>query len=326
MRAKVTTTARRIFHSVFSALWRSRNASALFILSLALLFLFIHLLSLGGAFSSALIENFEKKADIPVVMQESATLPEIDAFRRELLQKKEKGEIVKYWEFSREDALKEFKRRYPAETGFIDRYNIENPLVTVFGVVPPPDSSEMEDLRAWILSDQWHGVVDQKRFRKTTDLQKRVQRFLNISVFSGKGVFLFQFLFTAIACSLVFYSVFVMVRSHRKEITIMRLVGARLFYIRTPFILEGVLLAGIALVVSSFLFWWIVSLVSAWVEGALGELHITDSFLTEFFQNGSLFAPLLLHNSLLLIFFSFIAAFLGVEHALRKTSLSEVTG
>jgi cell division protein FtsX len=323
MQANLLTSFGRVLASVFSGLWRARLSALFFSLALAFLFLFLHILSFGSLFSQEIIRNFEKKADIPIVINLGASDSQISAFRSALLKKKTDGLIVDFWELSRDKALEEFQQQYPEETGFIEKYNIPNPLTTVFGVVPSPKSGGTKSLEEWILSNVWHDTINQDRFRKSSELRDRVERFLHIASFSGKGIVFLQALFLSIALLLLFYSVFVLVRSHREEISVMRLVGARLLFIRAPFILEGVILSLIALFISVLLFWWFFAAFSHWIQNLLEGLGVSESFVTRFFENTAVFRGMLWDNFLLLLIFSFVAAVIGVEHALRKTPLSD---
>jgi cell division protein FtsX len=227
-----------------------------FSFALGLLFFFLHVLSFGTLFSQEIIQNFEKKADIPIVINWSASDSDIRIFREALENKKNEGLIVDYWELSRDEALIEFQKKYPAETSFLEKYDIPNPLSTVFGVVPSKTPGSTEELEEWIFSPVWHTTVDQNLFQKSADIRNRVERFLELSSFSGNGIILLQFLFLAISALLLLYSVFVLVRSHREEISVMRLVGARLIGIRIPFVLEGFLLSVLGLLLSIIFFWW----------------------------------------------------------------------
>lgn len=323
MQAKRITLFRRTITSVFSGLWRSRISALFFSFALGLLFFFLHVLSFGSLFSQEVIRNFEKKADIPIVIYWSANDSDIRTFRNALERKLEDGLIVDFWELSREDALVEFQKKYPAETSFLEKYDIPNPFSTVFGVLPSKEQGTTKELEEWVLSSVWHKTVDQELFQKSADIRERVERFLQLASFSGSGILLLQTLFLVVAALLLLYSVFVLVRSHREEISVMRLVGARLISIRIPFVLEGLFLSLFGLIISIIFFWWFFWIFSGWVLQLLQELDIQNSFLVVFFENTDLFWDMLWANSFLLLLFSLAAAIFGVERALKKTSLSD---
>jgi cell division protein FtsX len=324
MRASVKTISKRIILAAFSALWRNRFSALFFSFSLSLLFLFFHLLSFGGFFSQAIIQNFEKKVDVPVIMDQEADSFQVDIFRKALIAKKKNGEILDFWEISETDAMEEFQERYPAEISFIEHYNIENPFVVVFGIIPLPDPFSGEYLESWILSEKWNGIVDQYHFRKNAKQHQRISRFLSLTSFSDRGILSLQIFVGTIASLLIFYAAVVTTQSHQKEISIMRLVGARLSFIRLPFLIEGFFLSLFALILSFFFFWIFLSIFSFWITNILHELNISFDFLTVFFHESSLFLEVIFPSSFFLFFLFIFSSFLGVERALQKNLLSDL--
>ncbi len=315
------TTFFRICRNVSSSLWRNRVAALFSIIGLSLVFFLAHLSTFVGTLSDLVIDNIERKVDIAVFIDREATDTKVDAFRSELVQKQAKGEIIGFWELTREDALEEFRRKFPDETQFLERYEIDNPLTTVFGIVPIAEREGTENVVHWLRSENWRGVIDPETFRKNDFNKAKVDRFLGMTRLAKETVTLFWAVFIAVAFFLVFYTVLLVVKSNFREMTVMRLVGANMSYIRLPYVIEGVVIAVVALLVSVLLFNWTVTLIEGVLLGIVSEFEIKSTFLTDFFaRDGFLFA-ITWDNGLLLILSSLLAALFAVEYALRRKDM-----
>lgn len=312
-------TGTRIFKNVFLGLWRSKLFVFFTILSLSLLFLLLYLFSLGSIFSQSVLNGIEKKADIAVFIDKDVSPVRLDAFRNELLEKKRNREIYDFWELTSKNALEEFQKKYPNETQFLKKYNLGNPFYSVFGIVPIANKTSTEKIENWILSDTWSAVIDQNRFRQHIATRERVKKFVGLTSFFGKSLLALQAFFALIAFVLVFYAVSLLVRSHEKEISIMRLVGAHLLYIRLPFILEGVIIVSAALAISVLLFLWILSFFQKWGGALLAELELEKSGIL--LSHETLQHILFFHIGAI-FFLALFSAIFAVEHVLRQKSFS----
>ncbi len=315
------TTLIRILRNVSSSLWRNRVAAFFSVVGLSLVFFLAHLSTFVGTLSDLVIENIERKVDIAVFIDREATEGKVDAFRVELSAKQQRGEIFSFWELSRDDALAEFRRKFPDETQFLERYEIDNPLTTVFGIVPISTQRDTETIISWLRSENWRGVIDPETFRKNDFSKAKIDRFLGITRLAKDTVTIFWLVFIAVAFFLVFYTVLLVIKSNFREMTVMRLVGANMSYIRLPYLIEGFLIALTALLLSILLFSWTASLVENIFMGLVTEFEIKSSFLTDFFAQKGFLLSITLDNGLLLIFSSLLAAVFAVEYALRRKNM-----
>lgn len=308
-------------HNAGSSMWRNRLAVFFSAIGLSLIFFLVHLSTLVGVLSDLVIENLEKKIDIAVFIERDATLTDVETFRQELAKKRARGEIINYWELPKEKALEEFKRKFPDETQFLDRYEITNPLATVFGIVPQANQQAAQDTLNWLKSDSWHGIIDQDTFTKNAESKSRAEQFLGITRLAKETVSTFRIVFLVAAFFLLFYTVSLIIKANFREMTVMRLVGASMSFIRAPFIIEGLSIALVALWVSTILFVWTASLIERILRNLVSESGIGSSFLIEFFSSRSPLTGISWDNGILLFIFSFLAAALAVEYALRRKNM-----
>ncbi|MFH0905491.1 MAG: permease-like cell division protein FtsX [bacterium] len=99
-------------------------------------------------------------------------------------------------------------------------------------------------------------ATDQAKFMSETSLednQKIIERLRNIGSFIQRASLLLALVFIIIAILIIFNTIRITIFTRRQEIEIMKLVGATDWYIRWPFIVEGILYGIIATVLSSAL-------------------------------------------------------------------------
>jgi len=306
----------RVFSTAFSGLWRNFWTTIFSILALSLIFFLAHISAAGNLIIGNVIQNLEKKVDIAVFIDPNATDLQISFFRNELEKKVSSGEIIKFNEFSKQEALEKFQNELPDETQFLEKYDLENPFLTVFEIIPPNRKVDAENLQDWLFSDEFHGVIDPQS--KNSIGRVRISRFLGVTNFLKRTIFSIQILFFSIAFFLIFHAVSVIIRGRNREILIMELMGAKLFFIRLPFILEGFFLGFLALLGSKFLFSIIVKFFQARVAEVLTDLEISFD-VQSFSQN---FVNIFWQNGIWIVLFSCFTAAAAVEFSLRKKNFS----
>ncbi|MGH3044733.1 MAG: cell division protein FtsX [Gaiellaceae bacterium] len=167
---------------------------------------------------------------------EAATPQHIDAVRAQLANNPDVKEI----DFiSKEEALAEMEKRFPDLAGNLAR----NPLPPAYKVIPI-DADRVKTI-AGSLDPPPQGV------EKVTYGEKKAERVLQVATIIG-GIFLVGSVILLIASTiLIANTIRLSIFSRRREIEVMKLVGATNWFVRAPFMLEGILcgLAGSVLAV-----------------------------------------------------------------------------
>ncbi len=167
---------------------------------------------------------------------EAATPQHIDAVRAQLASNPDVKEI----DFiSKEEALAEMEKRFPDLAGNLAR----NPLPPAYKVIPI-DADRVKTI-AGSLDPPPQGV------EKVTYGEKKAERVLQVATIIG-GIFLVGSVILLIASTiLIANTIRLSIFSRRREIEVMKLVGATNWFVRAPFMLEGILcgLAGSVLAV-----------------------------------------------------------------------------
>jgi cell division transport system permease protein len=136
---------------------------------------------------------------------------------------------VKEFSFiSKEQALEEMKERYPEITENLAR----NPLPPAYEVIPV-DGDRVQEV-AQGLEPAPPGV------EKVTYGEKKAERVLQVATIIG-AIFLVGSLILLIASTiLIANTIRLSIFSRRREIEVMKLVGATNWFVRAPFMLEGI--------------------------------------------------------------------------------------
>ena len=277
---------RRVFRA--GVLDFSRNAFVSFasILVMTVTLFVVGLTVFAGVILGSALQELRDKADINVYFVQAAPEDRIMELKASLLALPEVA-VVEY--LSREDALAAFRERHKNDQLTLQALEElgDNPLGAVLNV-KAKDLSQYESIASFLKDQQsapTGSVIDKINFY---DEQHRaaLQRLELITDSASRlGLVIIAILIlTTIAIS--FNTLRLAIYTSRDEIQVMRLVGAGSFYIRAPFMVEGVLYGVIAGVVTLLLFyplsWWLGSATSDFFGGVNVFSYYLSHFLAFF--------------------------------------------
>jgi cell division transport system permease protein len=247
----------------------------------AVITIYLSLLLVGvflatGAIVNNIVRSVEDKVTIQVFLKDGAATADVQALQNKLLadplvgvqnpNQNAKG-TVSYT--SKEDAMAKFKKEMASSPEILDQLE-NNPLPASLDI-KLADSHNVEALAAQIKADPLFLKVAENPGKPEESLKygqqivkklfafTRVVRIMGVAIIAMLAVVSLIFINNTIRLAIY---------ARRKEIGIMRLVGASNWFIRTPFLLEGVLqaLIGAALAILS------VAGLQALVMPRLGEI------------------------------------------------------
>jgi cell division transport system permease protein len=231
MRAKLFFT--EAFRSIASNLSTSVAAVMTVLIGMFLLGLFIAL----GSWVISWTNHVKKDLVVNVYFcteltcGKEATQQQINALNIRLDQN---PDIKSYKFVSKEDAWKEMKERFPELTA----ETVRNPLPPSFEVIPN-DADQVQVIAASLQEPLPAGVETVKYG------EKKAERVLQVATIIG-GIFLVGSIILLVASTiLIANTIRLSIFSRRREIEVMKLVGASNWFVRAPFMLEG-LLCGLA--------------------------------------------------------------------------------
>jgi cell division transport system permease protein len=207
----------------------------IFFTSVFTLFLTISIISFLFIFkqiSEFLISSLREKADISVYFKE-------DVPEDEILQIKE--EITKNPDFkvdfvSKEEALKEFELRHRENPILIEALKEigDNPFLASLSI-RAKEPGKYEELLSFLKEKE--DIIEKIDYSQRRQL---IERIFSLSASLEKGGILFSLIVVLISVSVVFNTTRLSINNFKEEISIQKLVGASNWFIRGPFLIQGV--------------------------------------------------------------------------------------
>lgn len=305
-------TAKRILRS--GILSFSRNAFVSFASVLVMtvtLFTVGTTLFAGIILNSAIIE-LRNKADVNVYFRGDAPEDRILELKASL---EALPEVAKVEYLSRDDALAQFRERHKNDQLTLSALEAlgDNPLGAVLNV-KAKDITQYESIAAFLQDQQTAqdgstSVIDKINFY---DEQHRaaLERLQSITDSAQRLGLIIIGLLVLTTLAISFNTLRLAIYSSRDEIQVMRLVGAGAFYIRAPFMVEGILygfIAGLVTLLAFYPLTW-------WLGGATGNFFGGVNIFTYYVSHFLYFLLVIIGTGVIL---GAIASFLAVRRYLK---------
>lgn len=254
----------------FSHFFRNWTTSFGAVITIFLSLFIIGLFIVGSALVTSAIGTIEDTVTINVFISDDATDDEVQAFQEKL----ESWQNVQSVNFkSKEDALEEYRNMSSSADSTIAALDGENPLPRSYEVMME-DSSQVEDMGNRIKEDtDFQAMADNGDVDESVQYsQEMVGRLFQVTGYIRIACIVLVALLTFIAFIFINNTIRLSITARRREIAIMRLVGASNGFIRGPFVTEGVLQAllgallsiGVLELVRNFLMPRVMNMVSWW--------------------------------------------------------------
>lgn len=241
-----------------------------------------------------LAQYLESQVQVSVYMQDSATDKELTAVKEKLT--KMPG-VVKVTQVSKQQALERFKKRLGDQEQLLHSLGKENPFPNSFEI--QVDNPE----RIKVLTPQIGQLPKVETAKFGQEVVEHLFQLTKILRFGGILLVVFLAMATLFIIS---NTIRLTVFARRKEVIIMKYVGATDWFIRWPFLLEGMTLGFFGAVLASVL-------INSIYSGLLERIHATLAFLPLLSPS-----PLLLYVDLFLLVAGTGIGALGSYISLRK--------
>jgi len=269
----------RVIKFSFQDIGRNIWLSIVTITILVLALFSVNVLIVVDTISKAAVDSIKEKIDVNLYLKNSADETDIMSLKAKI-GNLENAKEVRY--ISKSEALEVFQEKHRNNPEIIDalRELGKNPLTPSL-IVKPKDVDRYDSLineLNRIDSD----IIELKNFdnhkavlMKINDISRKINKVgLTVSL---------VFIFTTIL--VVYNAIRVAIYTHKKEIIIMKLVGASNWFIRSPFIFSGIIyaFAGILLIVA--VFFPLLNLLQPYLETFFIDYRIN---IVSFFQDNFL--------------------------------------
>ena len=191
--------------------------------------------------SNNLAQHLEKQVQVSVYMQDDAKQEELDATKLKL--EKMDG-VVKVTAVTKQEALERFKERLGDQQKILETLGGDNPFPNSFDVqVKNPDVIKG-------ITDEISKMPKVETARFGQDVVEHLFQLIRVLRFSGIMIALFL---GAGTLFIIVNTIRLTVFARRKEVEIMKYVGATDWFIRWPFMLEGMALGFFGAVIANIL-------------------------------------------------------------------------
>lgn len=277
-------TVKRIFRAGLLDFWRNGFISFASILMMVFTLFVIGLALFSGFILQTTLQEFRDKADLNIYFTTDAPQADMDALATQI---KALPQVASTQFISREEALAQFRERHKNDQLTLQALEEldDNPLGAVL-TVKAKDISQYEAIATFVRGQEaldagGTSIIDKINYYDPQH-QLALNRLNEItdSAHVVGPVIIIIFILMTVAIS--FNTLRLAIYSSREEISVMRLVGAGKGYIRSPFIVEGILYGLIAGMVTLLLFypltWWL----GRSTEEFFGSVNVFSYYLANF--------------------------------------------
>jgi cell division transport system permease protein len=299
-----TTLTRRIVTAGLRGFYRNRTVSLSSIFILTITLSIITAFYLFRAIFDYTLDQVQQKVDVRVYFTTDATEEQITDVRAKLLGLQQVKSVTYT---SREQALEDFKAKHAGDQLTLQALDElgTNPFGASLSVVAK-DTSQYEAIANQLSSGNGllgdaSGSVDKINYYQLKD---SIDKLNNIIGWTNTVGFWLSMIFILMSCMIVYNTIRLAIFVYRDEIAVMKLVGASNMFIRGPFVVEAVLYAFIATLITLAIFYpatiWITKKTVFFFEG----MNINQYFTQHIFQLAGL---LLLSGVVLAVISSLLA-------------------
>jgi len=245
----------------------------IFLTTTAILFIVISLISFLFIFRKTtqfLIFSLKEKADVSVYFKEDAPEEEILKIKDEI----SKNSDFKVEFISKEEALNEFKRRHKENPLLMEALKEvgQNPFLASLNI-KAKDPVKYEEIISFLKAEE--SFIEKIDYFERKPL---IEKIFTISTNLEKGALLVFLVLVLISVFVVFNTTRLSIDNFKEEIQIQKLVGASNWFIRGPFLVQGIFAGILAGMTSFFVVLWICYILTPKISLLSEDLNLLEIF------------------------------------------------
>jgi len=253
--------------------WLSIATVSILILSLYVLSVFFVVTSTANG----IMKDVQGKVNISIYFKPDVSEQTIAEVKADLEGFNE-VQSVRY--VSKEQALEDFKKNNASEPIILQSLDEigGNPLLASL-VVKAGDPTRYQAISDHINQAAFFSEISRINYGKNKEIIDRLNSIVATIKKIGTSL---GILFAAISLLITFNAVRITIYTHKQEIEIMRLVGASNYFIRMPFIFEGVIYGVMGTVFSMLILFISVRFVTPYVSSAIPSSNLVEFYFNNF--------------------------------------------
>jgi len=233
-----------------SNIWRNKFLSIATIFVVAtIIFIFNVILAVDFIAKDA-VNNLNQKIDIIVYLKESTTPSQTKELINEL---QTLPEITNIKHLTKEDALKQMQATHPDLSMAFEKYELGNPLPASLNISTnsPENHGKINQL---IKQEKYQtlvsNIVSNEDSTNNAIMASVFKNLVKVTNFTNQLTFWLIFTFVIGGSLIILNAIHITIFNRKKEIQIMKLVGASHWFIRSPFIFESIIYGTLAIILS----------------------------------------------------------------------------
>jgi cell division transport system permease protein len=187
---------------------------------------------------------------------------------------------VKEVEFvSKEQALENFKNKHKDNPKIIESLAEidENPLGASL-IIRAKSTADYPIILENLKDPQYNNMIESKDF---DDHKLVIDRISGITRRVNYGVFVVALIFTLISILIIFNAIRMAIYTHREEIIAMKLVGATNWFVRAPYLLQGIIFSVFSVIITVIIIYPFLGFLQPYL-GVMLEINIINYFNQNF--------------------------------------------
>lgn len=225
--------------------------------------------------SDILINSVQKRVDVSVYLKEDVNTDQIMELRSELSKIPEVKEINYV---SKEEALETFIEMHKDDPVLIESLTEVgfNPFLASLNI-KAWEASQYEQVTNFLESDSFQNLIDKVDYYQRKPV---IEKVFSLANGVNKVGFFLGIIFGAIAVLISFNTVRIAIHSSKEEISIMRLVGASNWFIRGPFLVQGVIVGFIAVIITLLITFGFSYFLNSKIMSLAPEINLWEIFIS----------------------------------------------
>ncbi len=267
------TSFLRVLKTAAISLRRNQGLSIVSTLIMVITLIIISIFFTINIVTGKVTRALEDKIDIAAYIKDEASEEQINALKKMV---SNRNDVLQVKYISKDEALSIWQERYKDDEAIRNAVTKDsNPLPRSLQI----KTKTVEDLEevAKILSDRdYSGIIRELSYSKNRETINRLIRITFMIKLAGWSL---SVIFVIISVLVIYNTIRLTIFARSNEIEIMRLVGASDWYVRGPFITEGVIYGVAATVISSILLFATFRVGLPYVKQYLGDFDLGGGYL-----------------------------------------------
>jgi cell division transport system permease protein len=222
-----------------------------------------------------ILQNMQEKVNVSVYFKASVSEEAILNAKKDL---DNFSEIKSVEYITKEQALENFKKNSATEPVILQSLEEigENPLLSYL-VIQANNANQYDLVGEYLQNASFKDEISRVNYGKNKEIIDRLNSIVAEVRKIGLGI---AGLFSIISLLIISNTVRITIYTHRKEVEVMRLVGASNNYIRLPFIFEGIIYGFVASVISTLLLFIVLKTSEQFTTHLIPSVNLVSLYLS----------------------------------------------